>query len=208
MEKQQQKDNTQPGNHNNLVAILGSMLKTILGVQIPCASNLPGEFLGEHKDFTCIPLLTHKDICFVQIPVDIIDLRKMDFTNFHALLDSKGIKEEEDIEDLTKSLVDNMRYNLARNQTPPFYPWTWIPLHISTNIQTMLTPFTRNGKKCFIHSMATIIPVNEDYRIRNVFYTQLIAILLKRVERDVNTKLEYSYYISNAILYLFIAVIG
>lgn len=199
----------QPGNHNNLATLLGSMLKRILTVEIPCAINLPDEFLEEHKDFSCIPLLTLEKISFIQIPPDILDPVTNDTTPFVKLLIKKGITDQESIDELIDGLQTNMKYNASRNRVPEFYPLAWIPLNLASQIRTMKTPFERFGKKSFIYSLATLIPVNEDYRLRNVFFTQLIAILLKRVDYDKNTKLEYSYYISNNfILNLFIAVIG
>ncbi len=243
------------------------MLKRILGVEIPCASNLPEEFLLECKKFDYIPLLTLENISFVEIPPTIIDLKTNDCKPFRKLLRSKGITnqydttellrnkgiidqgeitellknkgitgeanitekllrnrgmtneddimeilksmENTDEDEITEGLITQMKHNHLCNRIPPFYPFVWIPQKIATDIKTMETPFERFGKKSFIHSLATFIPINEDWRIRNTFFTQLIAILLKRVKYDVNTKLEYSYYISDKIkLNLFIAVIG
>lgn len=264
-------DSQQPGNHNNLTAILGSMLKRIIGVDIPCASNLPGEFLEacETHSYDCIPVLSPDNVIFHQIPPNIIDPKANESKSFRDLLRNKGITpqydttelltikgitdcdvitellknkglevddvcnttekilrkngitNEDDInellesmqntdeDDLTEGLIAQIKHNHACNRVPLFYPLAWISLKVANSIKTMITPFDRFGKQSFIHSLSTFIPVNEDYRIRNVFFTQLIAILLKRVPYNVNTKLEYSYYISNTIkLNLFIATIG
>jgi len=199
----------QPGNHNNLATILGSILKRVLKVEIPCAINIPEEFIGVHDNFDCIPLFTLENVLFYRIPADILDPIKNDTTPYENLLKKIGITKQEDIDDLIVALRDNMEFNHRYGQVTPFYPLSWISEEVASSIQFMKTPFDRFGKKCFIYSLATMIPVSENYRIRNVFFTQMILILLKRVERDDNTKLEYSYYISNKLkLNLFIAVIG
>lgn len=197
---------------HNMGLVLGAMLKNILGAEIPLASNLPCEFLQEHANsFDCIPLLLLDTIQFIKVPPNIIPLEESqhDTTSLTRFLGKYGITLKEDVDDIAEGFRNEMKYNKSVNVSVPYLPLVWIPQKTASDIKTMKTPITKMYRPSFIHSIAVVIPVNVDRLLQHIFFQQMIAILLKRVDYKEDSKLEYSYYISNEVkLNLFIAIIG